>query len=169
MTSDKNPGAGWENNSVPARSAQNPKQRGITHGYQSGDGLNGTVPSYHKEAGTLWQGWDKAMADKNHQGTRTFEQKRREGMERDQRIHQKPVSKLEVDRLKAERAKAKAQSHLIMKGPDGAYIRSATQSERECKIGVQEKALNRQKGRAQKGFERSSSGKTRFPIRGPTR
>jgi hypothetical protein len=164
MSTEKPPSNGsrlFLSNDTPAR--------GITSAYRTGEGLYGHTPRYHKEHDTLWQGWDKALADPDNPGAKTYEAKRREGEARDQRIHAKPVSKLHVDQLKAERAKPQAQSHLTPNGPGAAHVRSAKESERERKIHFQEKRLDRQQGAAQQGFNPASKAQKRGPIRGPER
>lgn len=174
MSTEKAPAKG--SNLFPANdtanrtpSAPTERKRGITASYRSGDGLFGYTPSYHKEADTLWQDWDKAMADPNNPARKTYEAKRREGQERDNRIHAKPVSKLEADKLKAERAKAEAQSHLIPKGPGAAYVRSSIESERERRIHHLDKRLGRQQGNATRCFNPASKAQIRGPMRGPER
>lgn len=155
MSTERSPGAGNE--------------RGITHSFQTAEGLHGKPPSFHKEANTLWQGWDQAIANSNHPGTRTLEGKRKQGQEIDDRVHRTPVSRPQIDHLKAERDKAQLHSRLIPKGPGVAHVHSAQHSERERTISFQEKRLARQQDVARSSFDASSKAQIKGPMRSPDR
>lgn len=132
-------------------------------------GLFGYTPQYAKNEGKLFKDWDRIMADPNNPARKVYEAKRQEGEERHARIHAKPASKLEADKLKAERAKAQARSHLIPRGPSAAYVRSSLESERERRIHHLDKCLGRQQGKAERGFNPASKGQTKGAMRGPER
>jgi len=167
----KNPSQshGFSYGNSPAKDKKSEERRGIASACRTNEGLYGHTPSYHKHAETLWTEWDKVINNPHHPGTQIYEQKRREGSERHARVHQTPVSKLEIDRLKAERAKAQAQLHLTPNGSDAAYIRTQQEAEREQRIDFQEKRLALQKGLSRRDFEPASKAQVRGPMRGPSR
>jgi len=136
-----------------------PKRRGITAAYQTGSGLFGDTPQYQKEAETLRKAWENKERDP----------KSREAFERDARIHKKPVSRLQINNMKAQRQKPGVQSRLIPKGPGAAPSRNAQDAERERKIHFQEKRLGRQQGIAKQDFKRSNRSQFRGPMQGPQR
>lgn len=150
------------------------KSRGITSAYRTGEGLNGSTPSYHKEADTPRRGWDrqafdKALANTNHPGTQVYATQRAKGERIDREVHKKPSSRLQIDQLKAERAKAIPAPQLTPSGPVNAQSRSQVEYVRERKIHHQEKQLKRQQGRAQLGFEAANAPRPSRSVRGPSR
>ncbi|OAO00377.1 hypothetical protein A8B75_18735 [Sphingomonadales bacterium EhC05] len=130
------------------------KPRGITHSYQTGAGLYGGTPAYEKDKRSLLERFAEIRANPNDPANQLYEKKHREGIERDKSIHQKPASRLQVDRLKADRAKAEAHSIYTPNGPGNAQTRSAIESERERTIHNQEKQMKKVQGRAQSAFDR---------------
>jgi len=103
--------------------------RGITSAYRTSEGLNGSSPSYYKEADTLrrgwdWQAFDKALSNSNHPGTQVYEAQRGKGERIDRQVHEKPSSRLQIEQLKAERAKAVPAPQLTLNGPVNAQSRS---------------------------------------------
>lgn len=148
--------------------------RGVTSAYRTGEGLNGHTPSYHKEADTLrrgwdWQAFDKALSNSNHPGTQVYEAQRAKGERIDREVHEKPSSRLQIDQLKAERAKAIPAPQLTPNGPENVQSRSQVEYVRERKIHHQERQLRRQQGRAQHSFEAANLNRPSPSVRGPSR
>jgi len=85
------------------------------------------------------------------------------------RIHQTPVSRLEIDYLETQRRKLAAQSHLIPRGPDGTQVKAAGEVEIENKIHFQERRLARHRGRAKSDFTPIRPKPLRSSFRGQER
>ncbi len=73
----------------------------------------------------------------------------------DARIHEKPVSKLELEAREKRRAIPALQNNLTPDGSVAQAVNTAKQSENECRIHVIRKRLDRQKGKARNDFTRS--------------
>lgn len=153
--SNRTPPSGKAVQSQPVkREAAPATPRGISHSYQTGAGLYGHAPSYEKDKRPLLERFAAVRSNPNDPANQIYEKKHREGIERDKRIHQKPASRIQVDRLKAGRAKAEVHSVLTPKGHTNVQTRSAIESERERTIHHEEKQMKKVQGRARNAFNR---------------
>ncbi|MDF2368868.1 hypothetical protein [Sneathiella sp.] len=75
--------------------------------------------------------------------------------DRDARIHEKPVSKLELKAREKRRATPASQNNLTPDGFDVQAVNEAVESENERRIHIIQKRLNRQKDKARNDFTRS--------------
>ncbi len=141
------------------------QRRGITHAYQSDRGQGGNAPSFYKRCDTLWQSWDKAMSDRNNTGARKYREKATQGQAIDKEVHRTPVSRMEINRLKAERARARAQPELTPNGPMGTRAQSVAEATRERKIHFQEKRLVSHKDKAREDFRHDQTLKAAVSLR----
>ncbi len=117
----------------------------------------------------LWREWDKVMDDPSNPVARQYRRNSDESRKIDQAIHKTPVSRLQIDQLKAQRLVPRAQATLTPTGQMHTYAVTSLEAVRERKIGFGEKRLGRLEGEALRGFERTQ-GRFLTPRRsGPSR
>lgn len=137
---------------------QPPKRRGITHAYQTDLTSGEDAPGYHKHRDTLDRAW-------NGQTHKQEAERQAEVRRVNQAIHKTPVLRTQVERLKEQRAVARAHAALTPKGPTNTRVLTMIEAIRERKIHFQEKRLNRQQGEAQRAFKDSNRSRFKPPER----
>lgn len=142
-----------------------PERRGITHAYQTDQSTGKDAPSYHKHRCTLERAWDGS----GNNARKTEAERQAKARQVDQAIHKTPVSRKQVNRLKEQRAVARAQAALTPKGPMNTRVLTTIESIRERQIHFQEKRLNRQQGEAERAFKRSDRSHFKQPQRSSER
>lgn len=133
------------------------QQRTATsYSFNNADQLPGGRPEHEKKAPDHWAAFDKARQNKNDPVFQQWERQNRENIERHNRIHKMPVTKVELEGLKKLRD-TRPQPQLNLQPPVVVRerVRMQITVERERRIHFIERRITRMEGRAHDAFDRS--------------
>lgn len=132
-----------------------PIRPGITYGYTHADRLPGGRAQFEEKAPNAREAFD-AMRKSGHDPVyERWQKQARDNQARDDRIHQKPVTKAEREAREKLRAKPKLEHTLEIDGSVKRAVDNRAHAENERRLNFINKRMRKVDGKARTHFDRS--------------